>query len=45
MERLPVKLMTRDNFHSMQQDNVCNCTFPFGITPARLEDIAPQYLA
>lgn len=45
MERLPVKLMTRDNFHSMQQDNVCNCTFPFGITPARVEDIAPQYLA
>lgn len=45
MERLPVKLMTRDNFHSMQQDNVCHCAFPFGITPARLEDIAPQYLA
>ena len=45
MEWLPVKLMTRDNFHSMQQDNVCNCAFPFGITPASLEDIAPQYLA
>jgi NADH dehydrogenase len=45
MEWLPVKLMTRDNFHSMQQDNVCNCVFPFGITPASLEDIAPQYLA
>jgi len=45
MERLPVKLMTRDNFYSMQQDNVCHCAFPFGITPARLEDIAPQYLA
>lgn len=45
MEWLPIKLMTRDNIHSMQQDNVCNCAFPFGIAPARLEDIAPQYLA
>lgn len=44
MEWLPVKLMTRDNLHSMQVDSVCNCAFPFGITPARLEDIAPKYL-
>lgn len=45
MERLPVKLMTRDNFNSMRQDNVCDHAFPFGIKPAHMEDIAPQYLA
>ena len=45
LELLPVKLMTRDNFNSMQQDSVCSCVFPFGITPASLEEIAPQYLA
>ncbi len=43
LELLPVKLMTRDNYYSLQQDSICNCLFPFGITPSRLEDIAPQY--
>ena len=38
-----VKLMTRDNYYSLQRDSICNCLFPFGITPSRLEDIAPQY--
>lgn len=44
MERLPVKLMTRDNYRSMRIDSVCACDFPFGITPAALEAIVPTYL-
>ncbi len=50
MEWLPVKLMTRDNYHSMQVDNVCpdasagGCAFPFGITPASIEVVVPAYL-
>ncbi|MBC7944376.1 MAG: complex I NDUFA9 subunit family protein [Burkholderiales bacterium] len=49
---LPVKLMTRDNYHSMQIDNVCDdgrrggaaCAFPFGIKPASIEVVVPGYL-
>jgi hypothetical protein len=43
LERLPVKPTMRGNFNSMRQGNVCGCAFPFGIEPARIEDIAPQY--
>lgn len=45
MELLPVKLMTRDNYRSMQVSSVCDCAFPFGVRPTPLEAIAPTYLA
>ena len=44
MELLPVKLLTRDNYHSMKVDNVSNQAFPFGIQPAALEAVIPTYL-
>jgi len=45
MERLPGKLITRDNRRSMQVPNVCAGVFPFGIRPEALEAAAPAYLA
>ncbi len=47
LELLPVTLMTRDNLASMSVDNVCNGGFPevFGVKPAALEAVAPEYLA
>ena len=44
MERLPGKLITRDNLRSMQVPNVCAGVFPFGIRPEALEAAAPAYL-
>ncbi|MEO8718693.1 MAG: complex I NDUFA9 subunit family protein [Burkholderiales bacterium] len=45
MELLPVKLLTRDNYYSMQVPSVCGGDFPFGIEPSALEAVAPGWLA
>lgn len=47
LEHLPGKLMSRDNLASMTQDNVAVDPFPaaFGIEPAAMEAIAPEYLS
>jgi len=45
LELLPVKLLTRDNYYSMQVPNVCDGAFPFGIHPVALEAAAPSWLA
>jgi len=47
LELMPVKLMTRDNLHSMDVDNVCTGEFPavFGFKPTALEAEVPEYLA
>lgn len=45
MEKLPGKLITRDNLRSMQVPNVCAGGFPFGIQPQALEAAAPAYLS
>ncbi len=47
LERLPGQLMTRDNVHSMQVDNVCSSVFPelFGFSPTPIEAVVPEYLA
>lgn len=45
-EKLPVRMLTRDNYYTLKVDNVCRCEFPavFGITPTALEVAAPDYL-
>ncbi|MGZ5099875.1 MAG: complex I NDUFA9 subunit family protein [Usitatibacter sp.] len=47
LERLPGKLMTRDNLRSMSVDNVCAGPFPevFGFVPSPMEAVVAEYLA
>jgi uncharacterized protein YbjT (DUF2867 family) len=47
LEFVPGKPFSLDNYRSLQVDSVCEKGFPqvFGITPASLEQIAPDYLA
>lgn len=47
MEKLPVKLMTRDNLFSMEVDSVCDQPVKelFGVPTTSLEAVAPEYLA
>lgn len=45
LEHLPGKLMSRDNYHSMQAANTCDAPFPFNLQPQALEALAPAYLA
>ena len=45
LEHLPGKLMTRDNYRSMQVANTSNAPFPFQLQPQALEAVAPAYLA
>ncbi len=47
LEMLPGKLMSRDNFRSLQVDSLCkiNGLDELGIVPHTIEGILPQYLA
>lgn len=46
LEFAPGKPFSRDNYHSMQRDNICSGEFPevFGIQPQSIEVIVPEYL-
>jgi NADH dehydrogenase len=45
LEILPGRMMTRDNVRSMQVASVSDAAFPFGVRPASLESVAPEYLS
>jgi NADH dehydrogenase len=45
LEHLPGKLMTRDNYRSMQVPNTTQAPFPLRLQPQSMEVVAPAYLA
>lgn len=47
LERLPGRLMTRDNVYSMRVDSVCRGAFPdlFGFSRTPIEAVVPEYLS
>jgi len=46
MEFVPGKIMSRDNYRSLQVDSVCagNCMLPFGRKPTVLKEVVPTWL-
>ncbi len=44
MELFPGKVMSRDNFRSMQEDSISDEPMPFGVVPKALATIAPAWL-
>jgi NADH dehydrogenase len=44
MEFMPVQIMSRDNYHSMQLPNTSDQPLPFGFEATPLEAVAPVYL-
>lgn len=46
LEKLPIKLLTRDNYNSMKADSVCDCEFPsiFDIRPKSMQAMVPDYI-
>lgn len=44
MEWLPGNLLSRDNYRSMQVDNVSSAAMPFGVQATAMEAVAPGYL-
>jgi NADH dehydrogenase len=44
MELMPVQIMSRDNYYSMQVPNTSEQPLPFGFEATPLEAVAPAYL-
>jgi NADH dehydrogenase len=44
MELMPVQIMSRDNYYSMQLPNTSDQPLPFGFEATPLEAVAPAYL-